>query len=171
MTHLIVVVVDYFMKWVEERPLATLTIKKIEDFVFPSIIYQYGISNKIIAHNGSQFNYKDFRSFCQSYGIQLQFVFVHHLKANYQVKSINKVLLEGIKLRLEEKKGRWVDKLNNIFQSYKMISQTTIGVTPFHWTFGTEVVILVEISVLCFKVTILLVKKTMMLNFVIILIS
>ncbi|GKV02837.1 hypothetical protein SLEP1_g15225 [Rubroshorea leprosula] len=49
-THLIVGV-DYFTKWIEARPLSSLTARKVEDFVFGSIIYRYGISNQIIADN------------------------------------------------------------------------------------------------------------------------
>ncbi|GKV11132.1 hypothetical protein SLEP1_g22414 [Rubroshorea leprosula] len=51
-THL-VVGVDYFTKWVEARPLSSLTSKKVEDFVFSSIICRYGIPNQIVADNGT----------------------------------------------------------------------------------------------------------------------
>ncbi|GKV01654.1 hypothetical protein SLEP1_g14191 [Rubroshorea leprosula] len=51
-THLIVGV-DYFTKWVEARPLSSLTSKKVEDFVFSSIICRYGIPNQIVADNGT----------------------------------------------------------------------------------------------------------------------
>ncbi|GKV11297.1 hypothetical protein SLEP1_g22562 [Rubroshorea leprosula] len=71
-THM-VVGVDYFTKWVEARPLSSLTSKKVEDFVFSSIICRYGIPNQIVADNGTQFNCSSFRDFCSSYGIKLQF--------------------------------------------------------------------------------------------------
>ncbi|GKU98082.1 hypothetical protein SLEP1_g11132 [Rubroshorea leprosula] len=58
-THL-VVGVDYFTKWVEARPLSSLTSKKVEDFVFSSIICRYGIPNQIVADNGTQFNCSSF---------------------------------------------------------------------------------------------------------------
>ncbi|GKV47171.1 hypothetical protein SLEP1_g54089 [Rubroshorea leprosula] len=50
-THL-VVGVDYFTKWVETRPLSSFSSKKVEDFVFSSIIYRYGIPNQIVVDNG-----------------------------------------------------------------------------------------------------------------------
>ncbi|GLT87173.1 hypothetical protein SLE2022_052710 [Rubroshorea leprosula] len=99
-THLIVVV-DYFTKWVEARPLSSLTSKKIKDFVFSSIICRYGISNQIISDNGTQFNYASFKDFCSSYGIKLQFTSRYHLESNGMVESVNKAILEGIKPRLE----------------------------------------------------------------------
>ncbi|GKV47366.1 hypothetical protein SLEP1_g54271 [Rubroshorea leprosula] len=112
-THLIVGV-DYFTKWVEARPLSSLTSKKVEDFVFSSIICRYGIPNQIVADNGTQFNCSSFRDFCSSYGIKLQFISVYHPESNGMVESVNKCILEGIKPRLEQHKAKWVDELNNV---------------------------------------------------------
>ncbi|GKU93201.1 hypothetical protein SLEP1_g6811 [Rubroshorea leprosula] len=104
-THLIVRV-DYFMKWVKAWPLSSLTSRKVEDFIFNSIICRYGISNQIITDNGTQFNCFSFRDFCSSYGIKLQFTSIYHLESNGMVESVNKAILEGIKLRLEQHKAR-----------------------------------------------------------------
>ncbi|GKV29297.1 hypothetical protein SLEP1_g38236 [Rubroshorea leprosula] len=104
-THLIVGV-DYFTKWVEARPLSSLTSKKVEDFVFDSIICRYGIPNQIVADNGTQFNCFSFQDFCSSYGIKLQFTSVYHLESNGMVESVNKCILEGIRPRLEQHKAK-----------------------------------------------------------------
>ncbi|GKV47753.1 hypothetical protein SLEP1_g54620 [Rubroshorea leprosula] len=93
-THLIVGV-DYFTKWVEARPLSSLTSKKVENFVFSSIICRYGILNQIVANNGTQFNCTSFRDFCFNYGIKLQFTSVYHPESNSMVESVNKCILEG----------------------------------------------------------------------------
>ncbi|GKV06071.1 hypothetical protein SLEP1_g18002 [Rubroshorea leprosula] len=151
-THL-VVGVDYFTKWVEAQPLSSLTSKKLEDFVFSSIICRYGIPNQIVADNGTQFNCSSFRDFCSSYGIKLQFTSVYHPKSNGMVESINKCILEGIKPRLEQHKAKWADELNNVLWAYRTTSQTAIGETPYHLAFGTEAVIPVKIGVPSFRVT------------------
>ncbi|GKV33125.1 hypothetical protein SLEP1_g41667 [Rubroshorea leprosula] len=151
-THLIVGV-DYFTKWVEARPLSSLTSKKVEYFVFSSIICRYGIPNQIVADNGTQFNCSSFRDFCSSYGIKLQFTSVYHPESNGMVESVNKVILEGIKPRLELHKARWADELNNVLWAYKTTSRTATGETPYHLAFGTEAVIPIEIRVPSFRVT------------------
>ncbi|GLU18333.1 hypothetical protein SLE2022_346390 [Rubroshorea leprosula] len=94
-THLIVGV-DYFTKWVEARALSSLTSKKVEDFVFSSIICRYGIPSQIVADNGTQFNCTSFRDFCSSYGIKLQFTSVYHPESNGTVESVNKCILEAV---------------------------------------------------------------------------
>ncbi|GKV02599.1 hypothetical protein SLEP1_g15017 [Rubroshorea leprosula] len=151
-THLIVGV-DYFTKWVEARALSSLTSKKVEDFVFSSIICRYGIPNQIIADNGTQFNCSSFRDFCSSYGIKLQFTSVYHPESNGMVESVNKCILEGIKPRLEQHKAKWADELNNVLWAYKTTSRTATGETPYHLAFGTEAVIPIEIGVPSFRVT------------------
>ncbi|GKV11255.1 hypothetical protein SLEP1_g22521 [Rubroshorea leprosula] len=151
-THL-VVGVDYFTKWVEARPLSSLTSKKVEDFVFSSIICRYGIPNQIVADNGTQFNCSSFRDFCSSYGIKLQFTSVYHPESNGMVESVNKCILEGIKPRLEQHKAKWADELNNVLWAYRTTSQTATDETPYHLAFGTEAVIPVEIGVPSFRVT------------------
>ncbi|GKV41128.1 hypothetical protein SLEP1_g48700 [Rubroshorea leprosula] len=120
-THLIVGV-DYFTKWAEARPLSSLTSKKVEDFVFSSIICRYGIPNQIVVDNGTQFNCTSFRDFCSSYGIKLQFTSVYHPESNGMVEFVNKCILEGIKPRLEQHKAKWADELNNVLWAYRTTS-------------------------------------------------
>ncbi|GKV24303.1 hypothetical protein SLEP1_g33930 [Rubroshorea leprosula] len=151
-THLIVGV-DYFTKWVKARPLSNLTSKKVEDFIFSSIIYRYGILNQIVADNGTQFNCSSFRDFCSSYGIKLQFTLVYHPESNGMVESVNKVILEGIKPMLELHKAKWANELNNIIWAYRTTSRIATCETPYHLAFGTEAVIPIEIGVPSFRVT------------------
>ncbi|GKV11644.1 hypothetical protein SLEP1_g22884 [Rubroshorea leprosula] len=151
-THLIVGV-DYFTKWVEGLALSSLTSKKVEDFVFSSIICRYGIPNQIVADNGTQFNCSSFRDFYSNYGIKLQFTSIYHPESNGMVEYVHKCILEGIKPRLEQHKAKWADELNNVLWAYRTTSRTTTGETPYHLAFGTEAVIPIEIGVPSFRVT------------------
>ncbi|XP_074342869.1 uncharacterized protein LOC141680581 [Apium graveolens] len=51
-----VVAVDYFTKWAEAEPLATITAKKLREFVHRAIVCRYGIPYKMISDNGKQFD-------------------------------------------------------------------------------------------------------------------
>ncbi|GKV13325.1 hypothetical protein SLEP1_g24352 [Rubroshorea leprosula] len=128
-THLIVGV-DYFTKLVEVRPLSSLTSKKIEDFVFSSIICRYGIPNQIVADNRTQFNCSSFRDFYSSYGIKLQFTSVYHPKSNGMVESVNKVILKGIKPRLELHKAREEARLRSLVYKQKIANFYNKRVRP-----------------------------------------
>ncbi|XP_074356741.1 uncharacterized protein LOC141696508 [Apium graveolens] len=54
-----VVAVDYFTKWAEVMPLATITAKKIKDFVFNSIVCRFRIPYKLVSDNKKQFDSKE----------------------------------------------------------------------------------------------------------------
>ncbi|XP_022158215.1 uncharacterized protein LOC111024751 [Momordica charantia] len=65
-----IVAVDYFTKWVEAEPLASITEVKVVSFVWKSIICRFGIPNAIITDNGKQFDGARFNQFCQQLGIR-----------------------------------------------------------------------------------------------------
>ncbi|GJR42503.1 reverse transcriptase domain-containing protein [Tanacetum coccineum] len=63
----LVVAIDYFTKWVEAAPLATITRKNILKFVWNNIVCHFGIPGVIIRDNGKQFAKNPLRD-CQVYG-------------------------------------------------------------------------------------------------------
>ena len=86
-----VVAVDYFTKWTEAEPLATITSKKFLDFVVKNIICRYGMPRKIVSDNRTQFDSDLFTNFCEKNGIIKSFSSVTHPQANGQVKVVNKL--------------------------------------------------------------------------------
>ena len=66
----LVVGIDYFTKWVEAKPLATITEKGIRTFVWKNIICRYGIPRALVSDNGKQFDNSAFKSFCSELGIR-----------------------------------------------------------------------------------------------------
>ena len=48
----LVVGIDYFTKWVEVEPVATIMEKSICTFVWRNIIYKYGIPKVLVSDNG-----------------------------------------------------------------------------------------------------------------------
>jgi len=51
----IIVIVDYFTKWVEAQPLSTIISRDIVNFL-SQIFARFGIQNTITTDNGVQFN-------------------------------------------------------------------------------------------------------------------
>ncbi|XP_016199394.1 uncharacterized protein LOC107640385 [Arachis ipaensis] len=66
-------------------------------------------------------------------------------QTNGQVEAANKVILRGLKRRLNQKKGAWADKLASVLWSYRTIPQSSIGETPFRLTYGVDAIIPVEV--------------------------
>ena len=77
-----VVAIDYFTKWAEAEPLATITSKKVLDFVVKSIICRFGLPKKNVSDNGTQFDSDLFTKFCERHGIVKSFSSVAYPQAN-----------------------------------------------------------------------------------------
>ncbi|XP_072081031.1 uncharacterized protein [Arachis hypogaea] len=75
-----------------------------------------------------------------------RFSSVEHPQTNGQVEFANKIIIKGLKKRLDEAKGIWADELRSVLWSYRTTPQTTTGETPFRLTYGVEAVVLVEIG-------------------------
>lgn len=52
MVKFVVVVMDYFTKWVEAKVLVTITASNITCFLWKNVIYRFGIPHNIISENG-----------------------------------------------------------------------------------------------------------------------
>ncbi|XP_016173643.1 uncharacterized protein LOC107616163 [Arachis ipaensis] len=100
----------------------------------------------VISDNGTQFTDKKFTEFLTGLGIKQKFSSVEHPQTNGQVEFANKVILLGLKKRLDNKKGVWADELASVLWSYRTTEQSSTGETPFRLTFGVDAVIPVEIG-------------------------
>ncbi|RDY09298.1 Retrovirus-related Pol polyprotein, partial [Mucuna pruriens] len=131
----LIVVVDYFTKWVEAEPVATISIER------KKIVCRFSIPAKIVSDNGTQFVSRSTVEFCEGLGIKQIFT-----SSNGQVEAANRVILKGLRKRLEEAKGRWAEELPQVLWSYQITPHSTTNETSFHLTFKTESVIPVEIG-------------------------
>ncbi|RDY11323.1 hypothetical protein CR513_04034, partial [Mucuna pruriens] len=56
--------------------------------------------------------------FCKELGIKQIFTSVEHPQTNRQAEAANKVILMGLRRRLEEAKDRWAEELPQVLWSY-----------------------------------------------------
>lgn len=60
----LLVMTDYFTKWVEAESYARIQPKDVQNFVWINIIYRHGLPYEIVTDNGSQFTSLQFEGFC-----------------------------------------------------------------------------------------------------------
>uniref|UniRef100_A0A2N9I792 Uncharacterized protein n=1 Tax=Fagus sylvatica TaxID=28930 RepID=A0A2N9I792_FAGSY len=149
----LVVAIDYFTKWVEAEPLATISEKNVKSFVWKAVICRFGIPRVLISDNGKQFDNGPFRELCAQLNIRNHYSSPRHPQANGQVEVTNRTLLKQIKTRLEGAKGMWVEELPSVLWAYRTTVRTPTKETPFKLTYGTEAVIPVEIGLTTLRTT------------------
>ena len=142
----ITIAVDYFTKWAETEPLATITEQKIRNFMWRSIICRFGIPRALVSKNGKQFDNAKFRDFCAELGIKNYFSSPAHPQSNGQAEVTIRTLKATLKTKFEDLKSKWVEYLTEVLWAYRTTRKSTTQETPFTLAFGTEAVALVEVG-------------------------
>ncbi|GKC83830.1 reverse transcriptase domain-containing protein, partial [Tanacetum coccineum] len=78
----LIVAIDYFTKWMEAKPLATITGKQVVNFTYDNIVCRFGIPANIIANNETQFVNDPFKKWAEKLKIQLISTSVYHPQGN-----------------------------------------------------------------------------------------
>ncbi|CAJ2656849.1 unnamed protein product [Trifolium pratense] len=142
----LIVAVDYFTKWVEAEPLFDITSLRILRFFKRNVLARFGIPQVVVTDNGTQFTDKDFQAFLVALGTKQHFTSVEYPQTNGQAEAANRVILRGLRRRLDQNKKKWVEELDNVLWAYRTTPHSTTGETPFRMVYGTEAVIPVEIG-------------------------
>ncbi|GLT99841.1 hypothetical protein SLE2022_172540 [Rubroshorea leprosula] len=142
----LVVAVDYFTKWIEAKPLSTTTERKIEEFLFNSILCSSAYLSELSPTMGHSFRAAALRSFCNDYRIELVLTSVYTPQSNGQAESANKIVLRGLKTRVLAAHSNWVDELNKVLWSCCTTPSSATGETSFSLAYGAEAIIPVEVG-------------------------
>ncbi|KAL0401565.1 UNVERIFIED_CONTAM: hypothetical protein Slati_4186400 [Sesamum latifolium] len=142
----LLVAIDYFTKRVEAEPLARITEGEVMKFIWKNIICRFGIPREIISDNGRQFQGRKIQEWCQGLRIKQRFTTVAHPQANGQVEVTNRILVQGIKRRLERVGGNWAEELTSVLWAYRTTPRGSTGETPFSLVYGTEAIIPAELG-------------------------
>ena len=147
-THLFVAI-NKFSKWIEAKPVITITADKARDF-FINIVHRCGVPNRIITDNGTQFTGGAFKDFCEDFGIKICYASVAHPMSNGQVEHANGMILQGIKARVFDRlrpyAGKWVDQLPSVLWSLRTTPSRATGQSPFFLVYGAEAMLPSEVE-------------------------
>ncbi|KAL0313410.1 UNVERIFIED_CONTAM: hypothetical protein Sradi_5740300 [Sesamum radiatum] len=75
---------------------------------------------------------------------------VHHSgssSSQRQVEVTNRILIQGIKRRLERVGGNWAEELTSVLWAYRTTPRGSTGETPFSLVYGTKAIISAELGI------------------------
>ena len=137
----VVVAVEYFSKWIEAKPLATITSATIQKFFWQNIVCRFGVPKAITVDNGTQFDAETFKDFCDRIGTKINFASVRHPESNGLVERANGIIMTGImKLIFNQPRGKWPDELIKVVWSHNTTVSRSTRFTPFKLLFGDEAI-------------------------------
>src|SRR5207253_5424019 len=147
-THLFIAI-DKFTKWIEAKPVATITAAKAKEF-FQDIVVRFGVPNRIITNNDTQFTGSKFKDWCEEIGIKICYASVAHPQSNGQVERANDMVLQGVKSkvfdRLKPYASKWARELPSVLWVLRTSPSRATGESLFFLTYGFEAVLLTELE-------------------------
>jgi IS30 family transposase len=91
-----VVAVEYFSKWIEAKPLTTITSAIVQKFFWHNIVGRFGVPKAITVDNGTKIDAETFKTFCDQIGTEIHFACVRHPESNGLVERANRIIITGI---------------------------------------------------------------------------
>src|SRR6266540_1938507 len=142
-THLFIAI-DKFTKWIEAKPVTTITAAKAKEF-FQDIVVRFGVSNRIIMDNGTQFTGVEFKDWCEELSIKICYTSVAHPQSNGQVEHANGMVLQDVKSRVFDRlkpyAGKWARELSSVLWDLRTSPSRATSESPFFLTYGSEAVL------------------------------
>ena len=94
--------------------------------------------------NDLQFDSKAFRKYSSDLGIKNRYSTPAYSQGNGQAEAVNKVIVNRLKKRLDDAKGKLIEELPHVLWTYRTTPRKSTGETPFSMTYGAEAVIPLE---------------------------
>lgn len=138
--------IDYFTKWVEAISLVAIIMNNTARFIRRDIICRYGVPNKIITDNATNFVGKDLKLLCKKFKI-------HHYISSPYIPQMNGVVevanknLKKILQKMTTNHSNWHKMLPNALMAYRTSIRTSTGVTPYSLVYGMEAVLPIEVEI------------------------
>ena len=88
----IIVVIDYFTKWVEAIPTFNYKADTAARFFFNHVITRFGVPQQIVSYHGHHFEDKIWSELSTMLKFEHQYSSAYYPQGNGQVEAINKII-------------------------------------------------------------------------------
>ena len=133
----VLVVVDYFTRWVEIFSLRSTTSSDIARILIDEIVCRWGCPTYILSDNGRQFVSDLFTEICSSLGIATKTTSNYHPQTNL-TERVNRNLKPMIAQYAQENPHSWDKHLSKLALSIRTSVNETTGETPAFLNFGRD---------------------------------
>ncbi|GJV06971.1 reverse transcriptase domain-containing protein [Tanacetum coccineum] len=99
----LIVVIDYFTKWIEAKPVATITSNQVKRILWDNIVCRFELPGEIISDNGKQFQDNPFKYWCEKLS------------------------------RLGAKNKNWLEELSHVLWAHRTMIKFSNGDNPFSY--------------------------------------
>ncbi|KAM8701769.1 hypothetical protein ACLKA7_004931 [Drosophila subpalustris] len=134
---MLLVFFDAFTKWVELIPLRKATSAHLKRAFREAILSRFGVPQRFVCDNGTQFTSRSFRTFCQTAGIELQHTVPYSPQQN-PTERANRTIKTMIAQNICGDQKTWDDLLPEIMLAINTSVSDTTGFSPEFLVQGRE---------------------------------
>ena len=156
----IIVVIDYFIKWVEAMPTYAEDGNTVARFLFNHIIARFGVSQSIVTDHRSHFHNQMMEELSAKLGFCHENSTPYYWQDNGQVEAINKVLKMMLHRMVGDHESNWHHILFSTLWAYRPLVKTATGFTPFQLVYGLEVVLPIQCHIPSLKIAVEILPET-----------
>jgi len=133
----IMVVVDYYTRWVEIFPMRTATASSITRILRTEVLTRWGVPEYILSDRGSQFVSSIFQELCAQWKVMPKLTTAYHPQTN-MTERVNRTLKCMIASYVEDNHRKWDTYLPEFRFALNTAVQETTGLTPAEFQVGRK---------------------------------
>ena len=134
----ILVVVDYFTKWVEAYPLKRMDAATVASVFVSEFVSRFGAPDSLHTDQGENFDSKLFKNVCGLLGIKKTRTTAYHPSGDGLVERFNQTLERLLSHYVQRDQRDWDVQLPAALMAYRATTQASTGYTPAYLLFGRE---------------------------------
>ena len=141
----VIVVGDYFTKWVECFPVPDHTALTVADKLSNEFITRFGVPKTIHTDQGREFESHLFRILCEKLEIEKTRTSPYRPQSDGFVERMNRTLIQILSLYVNENHSNWDEHLPFLLMAYRSTEQESTGFTPNKLMLGREISLPIDI--------------------------
>jgi transposase InsO family protein/predicted aspartyl protease len=134
----ILVVMDYFSKWVEAYALPNQEATTVADVLVKEWICRFGVPLELHSDQGRNFESALFQGVCQILGIRKTRTTPLHPQSDGMVERMNRTLNRYLSKVVSDHQRDWDQHLHLFLMAYRSSAHETTGQSPANIAFGRE---------------------------------
>ena len=141
----VLVVQDYFTKWVELAALPDQTAETVATFLVDNIFARFGCCREFHSDQGSNFESRVMKQVCQLFGVVKTHTTPHHPRGDGMVERHNRTLENMLSLWTNAHQDDWDQHLALLGMAYRSAPHETTAETPNLLNLGREITLPVDL--------------------------
>lgn len=135
----ILVVTDYFSKYVKLFPLRTATAKAVTKHIEEDVFLVYGVPQYLVCDNGVQMRSGEFQRMCAKYDTKISYTPLYYPRAD-PTERTNRTVKTMLRAYVKDNHRSWDTYLPSLGCAIRSAKHEVTGQSPYFVNFGREYV-------------------------------